>query len=122
MRRWEFALAMALAIAWAAPAPAQQLAEKNPEFEMERQAARADQIQAEKLFSAGEQGPQSAPCRLMDSYFLHLVKAAAAAGANTRVAAWSELTLQEQDAVKQKVTEQWARSTRMRQVACRAKS
>jgi hypothetical protein len=118
----DFAAALAPIVSWPAPALAQQPAASIPEFEVERKAARADQMQAEKLFVAGEQGPQSKPCRLMDSYFLHLVKAAVAAGADTRIAAWPKLTPQERDAVKQKAPEQWERNIRLRQVVCRAKS
>ena len=116
----KLAVALLLCVSTATPAAAQQQPSSNPEFEAERQAAHDDQLRAEKLVSAGERGPESEACRLMDSYFLHLVKAAAAVGAETRVTAWSELTSREQDAVKQKVTELWARNTRMHQVACRA--
>ena len=118
----KIAACLVLAISWRASAVQQPVA-PNPEFDAERQAANANQLRVEKLFSAGERGPQSEPCRLMDSYYLHLVKAAAAAGANTRIAGWLELTPQEQDAVKQKMPDViWARSMRMRQIACRANS
>lgn len=123
MRIREFAVALALIVLWAAPAASQEPAAPSAEFEAERAAANIDQMRAEKLFSAGERGPRSEPCRLMNSYFLHLVKVAAVAGADTRVADWSELTSHEQDAVKQKLTDViWARSARLRQAACWAPS
>ena len=121
MRIREFALVWALVISASAAATAQQPAVPNPEFVAERQAAGADLLEAERLTSAGERGPDSEPCRLMDSYFRHIVKAAAAAGARTRIADWSELTWEEQNAVAQKADAHIERNKRLRTIACTAK-
>jgi hypothetical protein len=119
MRIREFAIALALAVALARPAAAQQTETPDPIFAAERNAAGAALMQAEKLFNAGQRGPDSEPCKLMASYFLHVVKAAAAAGAKTRVADWSDLTWEEQNAVMQKAGGHYERNKKLREVACR---
>ncbi len=121
MRNREFAIALALLTPWAAIAVAQQPAVPKPEFDAERQAAGGDRLKAEKLINAGERGPDSEPCKLMDSYFLHIVKAAAAAGVRTRIAEWSELSWEEQNAVAQKADPLIERNKRLRTLACTAK-
>lgn len=121
MRTREFAIALALAWLPASTAVAQQPAAPDAEYAAQWAAAGAARLEAEKLFNAGQRGPDSETCRLMDSYFLHVVKAAAAAGAQTRIVSWTELTWQEQDAVKRKVKDVYERNTRLRAVACTAK-
>ena len=119
MRTWELAVALALGIAVSGQATGQQQPAQNTEFDAERQAAGADLLKAEKLLNAGERGPDSETCRLMDSYFLHIVKEAAAAGAKTRIAGWSDLTWEEQNAVGQKAASSLIeRNKRLREVAC----
>ncbi len=118
MRTWKFAAALALGITVTGQATGQQRPVQNPQFEAERQAAGAELLKAEKLLNAGQRGPDSETCRLMGSYFLHIVKAAAAAGAETRIAAWSDLTREEQDAVGQKADPHIERNRRLHQVAC----
>jgi hypothetical protein len=119
MRIREFAAALALIISLTAYARAQQPAVPSPEFAAELQTASADQLKAEKLFSMGQRGPDSEPCRLMNSYLFHIVKAAAAAGAKTRITGWSDLTWDEQNAVAQSGADlRIERNKRMRQAAC----
>lgn len=110
---------LVLGISWAASAAAQQPAAPSREFDAEQQAAQTDLMQAEKLLSAGgKRGPDGEACKLMDAYFLHILKAAVAAGARTRIAAWSDLTWEEQNAVGQKVDGNLHRNKRMHQHAC----
>jgi hypothetical protein len=118
----KIAACLAVGILWAASAAAQQPTAPNPEFHAGRQAARADLIQAEKLLAAGgKRGPDGEACRLMNAYFLYIVKEAAAAGAKTRIAAWPDLTWEEQNAVSQKIDEPLERNKRLRSHACTAK-
>jgi hypothetical protein len=56
----------------------------------------------------------------MEEYFIHMVKAAAAAGAKTRVADWPDLTWQEQSAVMQAIKGNYERNKRLRDVTCTA--
>jgi hypothetical protein len=95
-------------------------------FIVERDAGNAAQMRAEKLLNRGEpRGPESEACGAMTSALLHYVKAAAEAGAKTRVLKWSELGWDEQAAVKEKVAEQkvgpWNRNIRLHQHVCTAK-
>ena len=122
MRFRKVAIALALGIAASGQAAAQQADAPNARFEAEQQAAREAIVAAEKRLNAGERGPDSEPCRLMGDFFLHTVKAAVAAGATSRIADWSELTWQEQDAVKQWMKGSYERNLRLRQFACTDKS
>ena len=99
MRTRELAIALVLAVAALAPAAAQQPGAPNAQHDAEWEAAKTAIMTAEKLLNAGQRGPESETCRQMDAYFLHLVKAAAAGGARTRIAGWSELSWDEQNEV-----------------------
>jgi hypothetical protein len=119
MRSREFAIALALGIALAGQATGQQPGSADAEFEAEQRAAHEAIMEAEERLARGEtRGPNSGACGLMASYYLHTVKAAAAAGAKTRIADWPDLTQAEQDAVMQSVKGNYARNNRLRQHAC----
>jgi hypothetical protein len=122
MRIRKIATALALGVTASAQALAQQADAPNARFEAERKAALEAITAAEKRLDAGESGPDSEPCRLMGDWFLHTVKAAVAAGAKSRIADWSELTWQEQDAVMERMKGSYERNRRLRQHACTAKS
>jgi hypothetical protein len=119
MRRREFAIALALGIALSGRAMGQQAGHSSAEFEAEQKVALEAIMEAEKRLAAGEtRGPNSAACGLMASYYLHTVKAAAAAGASTRIADWPDLSSAEQEAVMQSMKGKHARNKRLRQHAC----
>ena len=118
MKVREFVTALALGIAVSGQAAGQQAGAPNAAFEAEQKAAVEAIIAAEMRLNAGERGPGSEPCRLMGDFFLHTVKAAVAAGAESRIADWSELTWQEQDAVKEWMKGPYERNRRLRQLAC----
>jgi hypothetical protein len=117
----EITACLVLGISGATPAVAQQSPVLKPEIGAERQAAQADLMRAEKLLSGGgARVPDSEACKLLDSYFMRIVKIAIAAGAKTRMAAWQDLTLEERNAVGEKVDANLHRDNRMRQHACTA--
>lgn len=118
MRLNQFCAALMMGCVLSGLAAGQPPPEPDPPFAAEQKAAGETQMQAEKLLAAGERGPDSEPCRLMASYYLHTVKAAAAAGARTRIADWPDLTPAEQEVVMQAVRGTYARNRRLRQVAC----
>ncbi len=118
MRIQNVAIALALAGASLSPATAQQPGASSPQSNAEREAAGVKLLQAEKLLSAGQRGPESETCKLMDAYFLHIVKVAVAAGAKTRIADWRELTWEEQDAVAKGADPLIERNRRLRSTAC----
>jgi hypothetical protein len=122
MRTRELALALAIGAVVSGQASAQRAGAPNAQVEAEQKAAAEAIIAAEKRFNAGERGPGSQTCRLMDDFFLHTVKAAVAGGAKSRIADWFELTWQEQDAVKGWMKGSYERHLRLRQVACTDKS
>ena len=122
MRFRKVAIALALGVVASGQAVAQQVDAPNARFEAEQKAAREAIVAAEKRLTAGERGPDSEPCKLMGDFFLHTVKAAVAAGAKSRIADWSELTWQEQDAVRQWMKGPYERNLRLRQFACTDKS
>jgi hypothetical protein len=104
------------------PVIAQQTPSPSPAFAAEREAANAALLKAEKLLNDGQRGPDTETCSLMASYFLHVVKAAVAAGAKARVADWPELTSEEQIAVIAKVDGHYDRNKKLRAVACARQS
>jgi hypothetical protein len=89
-------------------------------FTAERDAGNAALLWAEKLLSAGQRGPESETCALMNSVLLHYVNAADAAGARTRLLDWSELTPVEKESVMEKINGLFERNSRMRSYACRS--
>lgn len=118
MRVRDAAIIVALAGAFPMHAGAQQPDISNAQYAAERAVANDRLLQAEKLLNAGQRGPESEPCKLMGEYFLHIVKAAAAAGAKTRIADWQELNWEEQDAVATLADPHIERNRRLRQVVC----
>ena len=120
MRTREVAIVLAMVVAVSGQASGQQAGAPNAQYDAEREAAKTAIIQAEKLLNAGQRGPGSETCKLMDAYFLHIVKVAAAVGAKTRIAEWPELTWEEQNAVAQQVDPLIERNKRLRAVACTA--
>lgn len=122
MRTREVVIALAMGVAVSGQASGQQAGAPSAQVETEQKAALEAIMAAEKRLNAGERGPGSETCRLMDDFFLHTVKAAVAAGAKSRIADWSELTWQEQDAVKEWMQCPYERNRRLCQVACTDKS
>jgi hypothetical protein len=118
MRTRQVVIALVMGVVVLGQASAQEAGAPNVQFEAEQQAAREAIVAAEKRLNAGERGPDSEPCKLMGDFFLHTVKAAVAAGAKSRIADWSELTWQEQDAVKEWMKGPYNRNLRLRQFAC----
>lgn len=121
MRRARLALGLTIAALSFGPVHAQQTDAPSATFIAERDAGNAALWKAEKLLNDGQRGPDTEACSLMASYFLHVAKAAVAAGARTRVADWPELTWEEQNAVMEKVNGHYERNKKLRAVACARK-
>jgi hypothetical protein len=103
----------------AGPVFAQQAPVPSPAVTTERDAGNAALIKAEKLLNDNERrGPNSEACALMNKALLHYVKAAVEAGAKTRELNWSQLTLDEQAAVKGKIDVPFDRNNKLRIHAC----
>jgi hypothetical protein len=108
------------AVLFAGPVIAQRAVAPPPAVVAERDAGTAAIVRAEKLLNGSEKrGPNSEACASMNEGLLHYVKAAAEAGAQTRSVGWLQLTLAEQEAVKEKIAAgPWARNIALRRHAC----
>lgn len=102
----------------AEPTTAQQADTPSSTFKAERDAASEALSKAEASLNAGQRGRDTEACKQMVSYFDHTVRAAAVAGAKTRIADWPDLAWDEQNAVMEKLPAPYDRNKRLRLVAC----